>query len=343
MHNLSSNTSPQCYRGFSMVELMVAMALSIVLLSGVISIYSNSKQTYNRQEGLSRLQENARFAMDRLSRQVSAAGYLGCLQTSGSSDPLSDKITNVLSDQAGFNNFSSPIFGEEGTGLNGSDTLTLSRANAGTAVTVISPMTTSIDSLTLNTAQVGYAGLEQYDVVTVSDCSHASTFMITNAPDGTGVINHATGVTDPDTSQSNATEDLQWVYGSDEGSLAVVMELEPGTTSTVYSIGTSAAGANAGGVCSAASPGFCALFEGNNELVEGVEDMQIIYGIDNNGDTQVDQYSDADSVTNWDNVVSVRVSLTVNQVERVQGSGTGVTDGIDRTYQSVFRLRSRGA
>ena len=238
------------------------MALSIVLLGGVVSIYTNSKQTYSRQEGLSRLQENARFAMDRLARQVSAAGYLGCLQTSGSGDPLSDKITNVLSDQTGFNNFASPISGQEGTGPNGSDTLTVSRAVAGTAVEVVSPMATGIDSLVLNTAQVAYGGLEQFDVVTVSDCSHASTFMITNVPDGTGVINHVTGVADPDTSQSNATEDLEWVYGSDEGSLAVVMELGPGTTSTTYSIGTSAAGTNAGGACGGGTPGFCALFEG---------------------------------------------------------------------------------
>ncbi len=340
MHKSSFTAATPDYRGFSLVELMVAMALSIVLLGGVISIYTNSKQTYSRQEGLSRLQENARFAMDKLFRQVSAAGYLGCLQTVGSGDPLSEKITNVLSDQTGYNNFARPIFGTEGGG-SAPDTITLSRANAGTAVSLTAPMNNGVDDLVLNSAQLGYGGLEQGDVVTVSDCSHASTFMITNSPSGNGVISHATGVTID--GQSNSTLDLQWTYGSDEGSVAVVMELQPGTTSTIYSIGTSAAGTAAGGACGAATPGFCALFEGNNELVEGVEDMQVVYGVDNDGDTQVDIYRNAGAVGNWDNVVSVKVTLTVNQVERVQGSGTGVTDGIDRTYERVFRLRSRGA
>ena len=80
---------------------------------------------------------------------------------------------------------------------------------------------------------------------------------------------------------------------------------------------------------------------GNNELVEGVENMDIVYGIDNDGDTQVDQYSDASAVANWDDVVSVKVSLTINEVERVQGGGGGQTDNIARTYERVFSAQKQ--
>ena len=62
-------------RGISLVEIMVALLLSLFLMGGVIQIYLSSKQTYRTQEGNSRLQENGRFAMEILSRQIRMAGY----------------------------------------------------------------------------------------------------------------------------------------------------------------------------------------------------------------------------------------------------------------------------
>ncbi len=44
-------------------------------------------------------------------------------------------------------------------------------------------------------------------------------------------------------------------------------------------------------------------------LVTGIQDMQIIYGIDKDGDSRVDTYRDADKISNWTNVVSVRIAL----------------------------------
>ncbi len=51
------------------------------------------------------------------------------------------------------------------------------------------------------------------------------------------------------------------------------------------------------------------------ELVEGVEDMQIVYGVDNNADRLADQYVAANLVTLWGNVVSVRVHLLLQSTE----------------------------
>ena len=47
------------------------------------------------------------------------------------------------------------------------------------------------------------------------------------------------------------------------------------------------------------------------ELVEGVEDMQITYGEDTDGDRTADAYRDADSVFDWSAVVSARIHLLV--------------------------------
>ena len=51
-------------RGFSVIELMVAMAISLLLLGGVISIFVSSKSSYETNERLSRIQENGRFALN---------------------------------------------------------------------------------------------------------------------------------------------------------------------------------------------------------------------------------------------------------------------------------------
>ena len=45
------------------------------------------------------------------------------------------------------------------------------------------------------------------------------------------------------------------------------------------------------------------------ELVEGVEDMQVSYGEDTDGDRTADVYRDADSVFDWSAVVSARIHL----------------------------------
>jgi len=65
----------QHQQGFSLVEIMVAMALGLVLLGGTITIYSSSKNSYRLQENIAGLQENARFAIHALRRDVEVAGY----------------------------------------------------------------------------------------------------------------------------------------------------------------------------------------------------------------------------------------------------------------------------
>ena len=74
-----ASTSPSRHqRGLTLVELMIAMLLGLFLLGGLLQIFISSKQTYRMQEGLSRLQENGRFAIDFMARDIRLAGYKGC-------------------------------------------------------------------------------------------------------------------------------------------------------------------------------------------------------------------------------------------------------------------------
>ena len=68
--------------GMTLIEIMIALLIGAFLLGGVLQIFIGSKQTYRMQEGLSRLQENGRFALDFLARDIRMAGYWGCLVAS---------------------------------------------------------------------------------------------------------------------------------------------------------------------------------------------------------------------------------------------------------------------
>ncbi len=65
-------------RGFSLVELMVAIAIGIFLLAGAITLFLNSKRTYTEQDDMARIQESLRFASQLISRDIRVAGYFGC-------------------------------------------------------------------------------------------------------------------------------------------------------------------------------------------------------------------------------------------------------------------------
>src|SRR5690606_29784673 len=66
-------------RGVTLVELMVAMLLGLILTGGAIQVFIGNRAAYDFNEGLARLQENGRFAIDSLSFRTRMAGYFGCL------------------------------------------------------------------------------------------------------------------------------------------------------------------------------------------------------------------------------------------------------------------------
>jgi len=61
-------------QGFTIIEIMVAITLSLILLYGVTNIFLGSRTSYKLQTGMARMQENARFALDSLARSVGMAG-----------------------------------------------------------------------------------------------------------------------------------------------------------------------------------------------------------------------------------------------------------------------------
>lgn len=76
-------TSERKSSGFSLIELMIAILIGLIVINGVIQIVISSKRSYLDNQAVSQIQENARFALDTLSREIKMAGYFGCMPESG--------------------------------------------------------------------------------------------------------------------------------------------------------------------------------------------------------------------------------------------------------------------
>ena len=66
-------------RGFGLVELMVAMLLGLTLVLALVQYLASSRQTWLWQQQSARMQEDARYVLGRLSRDLRASGSYGCL------------------------------------------------------------------------------------------------------------------------------------------------------------------------------------------------------------------------------------------------------------------------
>jgi len=62
-------------QGFTLVELMVTVAIALFLLGGLLTIVQNVRKTYTNQQGLAQLQDTQRFAMGVITDIVQQAGY----------------------------------------------------------------------------------------------------------------------------------------------------------------------------------------------------------------------------------------------------------------------------
>jgi type IV pilus assembly protein PilW len=77
-----------CAQGLSLVELLVSMLLGLILSGGIVTAYLGAKRDYYYEEQTARMQENGRYAMRLLSRELTMAGFFGGV-------PVPDDISPV--------------------------------------------------------------------------------------------------------------------------------------------------------------------------------------------------------------------------------------------------------
>lgn len=61
------------HRGFSLIELMIAMVIGLLLVIGITSLFTTTSGINRMENGLARLQENGRFALDRIAEDIRMA------------------------------------------------------------------------------------------------------------------------------------------------------------------------------------------------------------------------------------------------------------------------------
>jgi type IV pilus assembly protein PilW len=65
--------------GLTLIELMIAITIGLILVLGLIQVFSASRAAYQLSQGIARNQENARFALDFMQRDIRMAGHAGCV------------------------------------------------------------------------------------------------------------------------------------------------------------------------------------------------------------------------------------------------------------------------
>jgi len=95
-------------RGFSLVELLVAITLGAIILAGAVTLFVNNQDTYKTTNELSRLQETARYALGMMVKDIRMAGYYGC------ADRLDTVTDNTGAAPGDLWNPTNPIEGWEG-------------------------------------------------------------------------------------------------------------------------------------------------------------------------------------------------------------------------------------
>lgn len=354
--------------GFTIIEIMVAVTIGLILMAGVSNIFLANRTTYRLQEGSANVQENGRFGMEFLTRDVRMTGFVGCaspktvaltnnlcttpgtggcfLSTDAGNTVLQFDGTNALMGYTYDGTFPSQLtnLGLSSTDVvQGTDVLYIQHATACEGGDVVchnnqSSGTKSCPGGAVNAANYQIADnsecqIQQNDILLVSNCVTADIHGVTNNPSGTNdvTITHGSNL------HRNSPPRLSNSYG--EGSAIYKM------TAELYYIGFGASGEPAL---------FRRVLRSSNlvseELVEGIYGMDIEYGEDTNNDAIANRYVEATDVTDWADVINLRITLHARSIQdnittndnTYPYNGANVTDRrLRRDFTSTITIRNR--
>lgn len=344
--------------GFSLVELMVGSVLGLLLLGAVTIVYLSTKRTFVAQDEDTGVLEGGRYAIGMITRDLRMAGLSGCASRNmpGNAVP----VRNFLNSQAYPYAFATSVAGFEGGGTAPAQTFALTASNpapggsfapalptqlaasaiAGSDAVVIAGSEPGarrlVDPFTSG-ASIHLEGGGDFvagDILWVTDCSQASVFQATNTNAARTLI---TG--------SNAGGFVPGNNGpiSSPGPVANFRHgaLVSRARSVFYFVGRPNLGAT-GDSCTSGGSGPPALIRASlarsaasanarvmrcDELVRGVESMQVLYGVDTDGDFDVDAYRTANAVADMGSVRALRVALLV------RAEGASLPENDSATYE----------
>ena len=348
--------------GLTIIELLVALAISLILLAGVVQIFMSNRDNFRLQEGMAYVQESGRFAMEFMTRDVRMVGFMGCRV---------DNVVNNVDPNRG-NAASNLALGDDGTGpFDGTNSLRGYRytggalpadlATYGLSVGMIVPGTDvlvakradacpggEVTSRDINNARYAIrsnaiCNIQQNDIVLITDCQNADIHGVTNNT-STGPSNIAHGA------NLNLTPKLSGGYGPGSAIYKMV--------ATIFYIGYGTSGEPALFRCSLTGVNsICSDAARREELVEGVYGMDVLFGVDTDGPGAQGslvprRYVGADDVdaAEWDSVAAARITFRVRSTQNniirddqtYSFENNNITDRrLRRDFSTTITLRNR--
>jgi len=353
---------PNAIRGITLVEIMIALVLSLLLSAGALQVFISNKATYQTSEALTRIQENGRFAIDLLSREIRGSGFRECFVAS-----TVHSVRIPTGNTSWMYDFANPLLGYEGSSsiFPGSNSSSVVPGNDGIpdAITVtqvteakvrITAHNTTDDTFTVITSPDASGNIDpitKKEIVKVVDClnQQAAIFQNTEDTDNATKIGHKFVASGTDIIPGNCENRLGTTTAT-LGKNYFCSNPSPSTQSTPTVFGfivadSAAIPTNNSKLFRQMNATFY-IGDGRNnsigepipslhsinikddyELIEGIENMQILYGVDTDIDSKpetifVTQYVTADQVpvvANWNNVISVRLFLLARSIEPTSG------------------------
>jgi type IV pilus assembly protein PilW len=302
-------------RGVSLIELLVALTIGAVLIFGATDVYVNSRNSYGVNENVSRMQETARYAMSVIEPDVRMSNFWGLIKGAG---PIANQAAQTAAPGAVAagpavnvcgNNFAIDL----GTNLEGDNNtyqLSATRQPGCNALTDLdtgavwntTPVATA-DTLTVRRASVFANAAPTANVLEVCTTRIAGRLQSDLTPCTAAPVGQL----------SNLIVDTYYI-DQNSSQQAGLPALRRKTLT-------------AGGV----------LQFVDQEIISGVEDMQVQFGIDPFGNTGIaTRYVNPDAVPANAQIVAVRVWLLV----RSDTAEVGFTD--NAVYQYGDRLQATG-
>lgn len=315
--------------GFNLVELMTALALTMVVLAAINQMFFNTRMISQNEEEFTAIQDNARFVINKLSQEVRMAGYVGSTRLGSFPSNYTSAINNFI---PFYHNFDIAIEGYHTSQAlpsqlpsnirPGTDILIVRRVDTKGFRMLRQKTDTSLAIEFVSEQQNGCPGgaddkingLCPGDIVILSDFEKAKSFVITSITtifnadgDKEVIVNHAGADNSPTTWGGPSSEIALDKFDPQSARLSRA-------ATTVYFIDNDTT-----------NPlGFALRRKVNQEdsqvVIQGVEEMHILYGVDTDGDGSVDRYLasnsnllSADPQSNqplhFRNVVSIRLGL----------------------------------
>lgn len=371
-------------RGVTIVEFMVSIAIAIFIISGVIQVFVSGKKSFLEQQEVAFIQENARYAIDQLEKDIRMAGYFGCND--------SGNLTNSLNDSSDSDNWwlsSNGIKGFDDSQASsdfpdaykddretGTDSFVINRGEMDNSVVVVSH---NPKSATIKLNDASKRVNDEILVIASPNCLNMAIFQVsnTNASGKDEGINHNKGNGSP----GNCAKDLTgykncaaWDKDVEGGEYPPGSSLMAFRSSAYYIQKSATTNLNSLYRYYLSSGGSTLTTE---EVVSGIDNMQIMYGVDtspgddvnndgvDDGDGIVDGYYSADQIDYdtwedavaaganraWDRVLSVRIQLVFRSLNdnywpentKVTLLGVDYEDKVLRQLvTTTVQLRNRG-